>query len=202
MATKVEIVNIALGLLSANLISSFTGDDSDEAELARLHYDAARDATLEAQEWTFARKRFIPQKNATPPLFGYGNAFDIPSEILRVVSCDRIDRSPGNFTPGDVIYQPEQVDWIVENRQILTNEEQLYARGIQRVTEEGKFSPLFVHAFAAKLAVLMALPLTQSATIATNMSGLYGAFIKEAKTRDGMQGRSRRIRQKSLLQSR
>ncbi len=201
MSTKIEIINIALALLSANLITSVE-DDNDEARLSKLHYEPARDATLEAQEWTFARKRFLPARNAVDPIFGYGKAYDIPSEILRVVSCDRIDRPPGNFTPGDRTYQPEQVDWIVEDRQILTNEDKIYGRGIQRVESEGKFSPLFVHAFAAKLAVLMALPLTQSNTIATNMTGLYTAFIKEAKTRDGMQGRSKRIRNRALVQAR
>jgi len=201
MATKIEIVNIALSLLSANTITSL-GDDSDEARLATVHYGPALDATLESQEFSFARKRFIPALNATAPLFGWGRAFDIPSEILRVVSCDRINLPPGNFTPGDVSYQPESVDYIIENRQILTNEGKIYARGIERVTQEGKFSPLFVHALAAKLAMLMAIPLTQSNQVATNMAGIYTVFMKEAKTRDGIQSPSKRIRQRSLLQAR
>ncbi len=201
MASKIEIANLALTFLSANTITAFE-DDSDEARLIRLHYPHAKDATLEAQEWSFARKRFKPAKNAESPLFGYANAFTIPSDIVRVIACDRIDRPPGNFTPGDTTYQPEQVDWQVEDNNILSDQDVLYVRGITNQREEGTFSPLFVHALAAKLAVLLALPLTQSNQILQNMAALYDTFITEAKSRDALQGRSKRIRQKSMLRAR
>lgn len=201
MATKIEIINLALSMLSANLLSS-TGDDSDEARLANLHYDPARDATLEAQEWSFAIKRFQPAKTDEAPLYGYGNAFTVPSEILRVVACDRVTNPPSGLMQDISVYQPEQIDWVMEKRLILTDEDVVYARGIERITAEGQFSPLFVHAFAAKLAVLMAYTLTQSNQIMQNAAALYEQFIAEAKSRDGLQGRSRRIRQKQLLRSR
>jgi hypothetical protein len=61
---------------------------------------------------------------------------------------------------------------------------------------------MFVHAFAAKLAFLTAMNLTSSAEIQANMLAFYSQFILEAKTRDGLQGRSRRLRNRSLIKSR
>ena len=201
MTTKTEIVNLSLAMISANLITSLD-DDSDEARLANLNYSVARDATLESQEWTFAVKRFKPAKDKEIPLFGYGVQFTVPSEILRVLTCDRLGDIPANMIDPEVITQYDQIDWILEDGKILCNQTVVFARGVRRVTEEGKYSALFIHALAAKLGMLMAFPLTQSNTIFEKAAALYGAFLSEAKTRDGIQGRSRRIRNKSLLRSR
>lgn len=167
----------------------------------KINYTPARDATLEAHDWSFAIKRFVPAKLEESPIYGAANAFSVPSDILRVISCDRTATTlPSGFSSK--INSDEQIDWVFEGRQIITDEEVIYARGIRRVEDEGIFSPLFVQAFAAKLAALTALNLTGSADIQENMLGLFGAFIREAKSRDGLQGRSRRIRNRTLIKSR
>ncbi len=199
MTTQVEIVNIALGILGANQITSLS-DDSDEAKLATLHYKTALESTLEVNEWSFSIKRFKPAQDTEKPLFGWEFAYTVPSDIIRVLTCDRID----NINAVDLSYvsEFEQIDWIIEDRKILANVDVIYARGIRRVTEEGKFPPLFVHALSSKLAMLMALPLTQSNQIFQQAAGLYAAFSSESKAMDSVQGRSRRIRNKSYLRRR
>ena len=171
-------------------------DDLKSARQMQINYIPARDATLEAHDWTFAIKRFIPAKNATPPVYGAGQAFDVPSDILRVIAVDLNNTYSQTFTPK--INSEEQIDWQFERGQIICDQDIVYARGVQRIEEEGRFSPLFVHAFAAMLASLTALNLTASAEIQANMFGLYEKFISEAKARDGIQGRSRRIRHRRL----
>jgi hypothetical protein len=198
MTERVDIANLALSWLGEADITSLE-DDLERARQMRINYIPARDATLEAHEWTFATKRFIPGQNAVAPEYGAVFAYEIPPDCLRVVSCDRNDGSQPITAP---IGSLEQIDWILEGKQILTNEAAIYCRGIFRVTQEGKFSPLFVHALAAKLAYLTALNLTASAEIQANMLALYQQFIMEAKTRDGLQGRSRRIRNRTLLKAR
>lgn len=199
MATKTEIANISLGLIGANLVTDVDADDSDEARAVRVQYEGAKLATLEAQEWSFAIRRFEPVENVTPPLYGWGRAFDIPPDIIRVLTVDRNNKA---FLINEAGLQPEQANWDYENGQILCNEEIIYARGITQDVDEGDFSPTFVQAFAARIAMMVALPLTQSNQIYMDMGGLYAGFIKEAKTRDGMQGRSKRIRNRSLLRVR
>lgn len=201
MTERVDIANLALSWLGELDITSLE-DDLESARQMRINYIPARDATLEAHEWTFATQRFIPGQNAVEPEYGVTYAYEIPPDCLRVT---RVEPNRANATASPFILDigtDEQLDWVMEGRQILCNEEVIYCKGIFRITQEGLFSPLFVHAFAAKLAFLTAINLTASPDIQANMLAFYTEFIREAKTRDGLQGRSRRLRQRSLLKAR
>jgi hypothetical protein len=195
-------VNQSLTWLGEKPITSLE-DELDTAHVMSINYVPARDATLEAHDWSFAIMRFIPPLNATPPIYGASAAFDVPTNILRVISVDdpkTASFSTGVYTP--VINSKEQLDWVFENRQVICNEEVIHCRGIRRVEQEGLFSPNFVQAFAAKLAFLTAMSLTSSASIQANMKEFYDEFILVAKSRDGLQGRSKRLRNRDLLKSR
>ena len=191
---------MALTWLGEEAITSLE-DDLDRARIMSINYIPARDATLEAHDWSFAIERFIPPLNATAPVYGASMAFDIPPNIIRVIAVDNPkDTSNTDFTLP--INSREQLDWVFERRQVICNAEVIHVRGIRRIEQEGLFSPNFVQAFAAKLAFLCALSLTASSTIQANMMQLYTDFIKVAKSRDGQQGRSQRLRQRSLINSR
>ncbi len=202
MTTRTEIANIALALIGGDLVTDVDLDDSREAKLIRINYNASKDATLEAQEWSFAIRRFVPPLQQESPLYEWGNAFLPPSDIIRVLSCDQVTVNQFDTAIASNNPKPPQVDWDFENGLILSDEKNIFARGITRNVTEGQFSPTFIQAFAARLAMMVALPLTQSNQIFQNAGGLYAGFIKEAKTRDGMQGRSKRIRNRSLMQVR
>ena len=195
MTERVDIANLALDWLGEEPITSLE-DDSQRALSMKINYIPARDATMEAHDWTFAIMRFIPAINAVAPVYGATYAFDVPSEILRVISVDRNDANSVQFRPR--INQQEQIDWQFERGQVICDEKVIYCRGVQRVTEEGRFSPTFVHALAAKLAFLTAIVISGSEAKQANMKALYDQFILEAKSRDGLQGRSRRLRNRSL----
>lgn len=200
MTERIDVANMALSWLGEEEITSLD-DNLDRARQLKINYIPARDSTLEAHEWSFAIKRFTPSKLAAAPEYGAASRFAIPSDILRVLAVDRDQTSA--VTPWDApINSHEQVDWVLEGREILCDEEVIYCRGIRRVEDEGIFSPLFVHAFAAKLAALVAVNISASVELQSNMYGLYERFIHEAKTRDGLQGRSRRIRSRRLLKVR
>lgn len=198
MTERVDIANQALLWLGEDVITGFE-DDSVRANIMLVNYIPARDATLEAHEWSFAIERFIPGKLEAKPEFGGLNAFSVPPEILRVLTVDQEHSTP---VISNKIGSYEQLDWVLEGGHILCKEEVIYCRGIRRIEQEGKFSPLFVHALAAKLASLTALALTASAEIQGNMFALYDRFIHEAKSRDGLQGRTKRIRSRWTYKSR
>lgn len=200
MSEKIIIANMALSWLGEEEITSLE-DDLDRARIMKTNYIPARDATLEAHEWSFAIRRFVPAKLEETPPYGVAYAFHVPSDILRVISVDpnqQDDSKPWR----QPINSAEQLDWVIEGGNILCNEDAIYCRGIRRVEDEGSFSPLFDHALAAKLASLTAVAITASAEIQANMFGLYDNFIREAKSRDGLQGRSKRIRARTLLKVR
>jgi hypothetical protein len=193
---------MALTWLGEEPITSLE-DDLDRALIMSINYAPARDATLEAHDWSFAIERFIPPKNAVAPVYGASAAFDIPPNILRVIAVDdpkTANPTSGVYTP--IINSKEQLDWQFENRQVICNEDVIHCRGIRRIEQEGMFSPNFVQAFAAKLAFLSALALTSSQTTQAIWKDVYDGFILIAKSRDGLQGRSKRLRNRTLLKSR
>jgi hypothetical protein len=200
MTERVDICNGAMTLLGARAITSID-DESTEAETCKIWYSMARDATLEAYEWSFAIKRFMPSKLAEAPVYGAANAFPVPPEIIRILSCDRPTVS-STSEYGAPIDSRGQIEWVFEEGNILCNEEVIYCRGVQRVKEEGRFSPCFVQALAAQLAAMTALTITKSDTVQSNMYALFKDMISQAKSRDGLQGRSRRFRARQPLQAR
>ena len=196
MSAKINVVNVALRLLGANSITSLE-DDAHEAKVMNDIYFIARDAVLEEAEWTFATKRFLPAKEAAAPAWGWTSSFPIPSDILRVTRVDRLDIIA---TGSSMNRRPAEYE--VEGRKILTNEDVIYCKGIRRIEDEGIYSALFDEAFAAKLAVMACYSITESNQKIQTMSAIYADTIKKAKSRDGMQGSSLRLRNKTVQQSR
>lgn len=194
MTERIDIANQALTWLGEDIITSLD-DDLNRARVLKTNYENIRDAVLEAHEWSFAMKRWRPSPSTTAPVFGPNHAFPIPKDVLRVTGVYRDEYF-------SVTHEKEQVQWLVERNEIICDEEVIYCRGIQRIEQEGRFSPLFVKAFAAHLAAVCAVAITASDQLQANMFGFYQNFINEAKSRDGLQGRSRRIRNRTLLKAR
>lgn len=183
MATEVSICNQALGFLGGNRIISLD-DGTTEANLCKDLYANLRDVVLEEHNWTFATQWIELPALATTPTGVYGKAYELPSNVLRVVEVT------------------DNNDWQVEDRKIVTNEAAVKARCIMRVTDPAKFSPGFVQAMAARLAADLALPLTNSRSMMEAMFSLYDAKVGRAVTSDNRQGKARRVRSKWLLNAR
>lgn len=198
MSARIDIVNVALTWLGADQITSLD-DDSNEARIMKTNYYAAKDATLEAHEWSFAIIRWIPAKDTEAPVWGAANQFPIPANVMRVTQVE--SNTYGAASSYDSIHsigRRQQADYRVESGFIITDEDSILCRGIRTIEDEGIYSGLFDHAFAAKLAMMTAYSLTESNSKFQAMASLYAATIAEAKSRDGLQGSNKRIRNRSL----
>ncbi len=174
MASDTDICNMALSYLGGNSIIEMT-DQTTEAELCRLNYATARDAVLEDCNWSFAIYRIVLESPEDPsPIFGFSNAFLLPSTVVRVIEVN----------DGDD-------DWALELGRVLINAGRIEVVAIKRVTDPGVFPPSFVTALAARLAAEIALPLTSSPAHQERMIQMYSAKINWAKANDGRQGKSR-----------
>ena len=153
--TETEICNMALGRLGAKRISDFA--DTNEANLqsvqCRLHYVQTRDALLRSHWWRFARYRVQLSENTTAPTFEFDNAFDLPSDFLRLWIKPFEDNNWG-LNNTDRTFS-------IEGKQLLTNEDSVYLRYIRRVTDPAEFDPLFIEVLVLKLAIKMVMPLSQ-----------------------------------------
>jgi hypothetical protein len=188
-------------MLGTNTITSYE-DDSTEAKVMRVHYDNARDSLLEAHDWSFARKLFKPSKLAAEPSWGWANAFAIPHDIRRVTGVwDRDDTgfSRSNYTTGQ---PPEQVTYEINSGNILTNADTLYCKGIRDIDDEGIYPALFIQAFAAQMAVLGCYAITESNSKLQAMQALATQYLRDAVSRDAVQGRNKKLTNRSLRNSR
>lgn len=116
MVAEVDVVNIALTLLGETRISSLT-EGVKPARDASAIFTSVRDELMSRYNWTFAIKRGQATGAAADPLFGFDNAFDVPSDCLRVIRpgtrYQGADLTDYRFDAGE--------EFAIEGRQILTS---------------------------------------------------------------------------------
>lgn len=184
--SEVTICNLALGWLGANLIISLD-DAGDEAALCKANYETSRDATLEARNWTFAMSRKVLIPLAEAPAFEYSYQFKLPADLIRVTRVS--DEPEFEFS----------LDWTKEEDKILANVQKLYIRYIKRIEDPQQFTMGFVHAFAARLASDMAIPITNNKDLQQLMMQMYLGKLEVAGSYDGMQGKNIQVRARKLV---
>jgi len=184
VASDVSIANQALSFLGADPIISLD-DDQTEAKLVKANYAAIRLSLLEQHNWTFATAWADLNPLADPPVNQFSHAFPLPSTLLRVLFV------------GQDFEHPEGA-WRKEGNNIVKDGDTCRIQYILDITDPNNFSSLFVQAFAQRLAADLAIPLTNSRSLMENHWQLYEAKMKQAVSRDQLQGKSRRIRSRWL----
>lgn len=102
-AANIALANLSLGLLGAAEI--VLSGSSTNHTYCTTFFDDCRDEILAGHPWNFARKRALAIQT-TDPLFGYENAFTIPSDCLRVLKI--ADDQAAEFRrEGDLILTDE-----------------------------------------------------------------------------------------------
>ena len=193
MASEVGIANIALTALGGRLITS-VNDEGAEAELVRTHYPTARDATLEARQWTFALKRVSLALSTEIPVGG-GSLFTLPADTIRVIDAE--------IEVDDRLYNLDnRLFWEVEGPNILADADTCRIRYIRRIEDTNAYTPAFTSALSYRLAFEMCIGITQSRFLQKVMLEQYELKLAAAAATDGMQGVNQQVRATRLLRSR
>lgn len=176
MASNVEIANAALTKIGARRIVSLT-DNSKEAREVNSMFTRIRDAELRARNWLFSIKRAQLAAQVTAPLFQYANAFRPPADCLKLLQV-------GDYYPGvdltDYIGM-DNAEYSLENGLILTDyAAPLNLRYVARIEDPTLFDATFVEAFACKLAMELAEPITASTSKRQLAFDEYKFAIREA----------------------
>lgn len=172
MASEVDIINSALNMVGAtNIISR--GEDSKSARITNQRYDYVRDAVLRAHPWNCAVTRRALTSDTDTPAFGYTNQFTLPTDpyCLRVLGLDYLD-----------------IDFLVEGRKIITDEDAINVKYIARVTDPNEYDQLLIEAIAARLAADTSFALVQSTSLTNAMFALYEGKLSEARFVDASEG--------------
>jgi len=174
--SDISIVNSALTLLGESRIISLA-DNTKPAREANAIFEITRDSLLAAYNWSFAKTRAQLPALADAPLFEFNLQYQIPTDCLRLLQI-------GDFYVGlDLTdYRGSPVDqYVIEGRKILTNlSAPLNVKYIKRVENSTEFSKNFEMAFVAKLAEVLAEPLTQSDQKRQRATDAFNREIKAA----------------------
>lgn len=177
MASEVEICNRALQGLGASRITALD-EDSDAGRACNLAYKPCRDDELRSHPWSFAITRASLAADASDPAFGRENAFQLPSDCLRLLPP----------YPEDNEWN---LDWLIEGQKVYTDDDSpLKIRYIKRVTDPNVFDPAFREALAARLEIELCEALTQSNTKYDLRERKYQRAISRARRTNAIEGPS------------
>lgn len=184
--TKIGIVNRALQLVGFPQINSINENSRGARSMARA-YDSVLLNELRKHFWNFAIKRISLVANATPPIFGKGNYFDLPGDFLMLAP---MDEAFGIAAGGPISGPPSINDWQIEGNQIASNElGPLNVRYISSNLVESLFDVTFAEALSCALAINTVEELTNSNTKMANLQKTYDDYIKMARRRNAFENR-------------
>jgi hypothetical protein len=197
MSSEVSICNQALSWLGANLIISLD-DATVEGQLCKANYSLLRDAVIEEGKWTFATERFKLLPDTVSPVYGYSAKFRLPSTVFIVIEATVYNAATNNHQGAQGANGVSDLNWRREGDFIVCNESQIYCKCIVQVIDPKKFTRMFTQALAARIAFELAVPLTESKAKEKTMGVKYLSYIDSALAVDGQQGKSDRLRGRSL----
>lgn len=173
-SSNVQIVNLALTGIGAARITSLT-DNTETARKCNAVFEPIRDEVLASYPWKFAKKRKKLALLSEAPIAGYTNAFQIPSDCLRVIGSDL-----------DAVKAP----WDREGQTIVTDESAITIQYIERVTDPNRFSAAFITALSARLEAELCYPITQNSTLGKEKLEIYfKSKLPLAKSLDAQEGK-------------
>lgn len=175
MASKTDICNRALSKLGQPRVSNVDTTDIKAARVMRHNYDTIRDSLIAEYPWNFALKRTTLAKHATDPAWGFNNSYTLPSDFLSLIEIkNNPDYRIEVDSDGDLA--------------ILTDEgAPIYILYVRKVTDTGRFDPLFVEALAGRLAVEGCEELQESNTKKQILLQEHEYLIKKAFASDAIQ---------------
>lgn len=167
----VDICNFGLANLGEEgTITSLT-EDSKAARLCNLRFNSIRDFVLRDHPWNCAIKQLQLAQISSTPVFGYNYQYQLPVECLRVLRVD----------------EDNEEKWRIIGRTLHTDLSTVKAEYIYRVEDTNEFDAQLIEAIAARLSMLLAIPITDSESRLKSMSNLYKSILVSARGVDGQE---------------
>jgi hypothetical protein len=188
MISETSISNSALAMLGAKQIESLE-EPSRAAEFCRNKYPFLRDAVLEDGDWGFATQTLVLGPSTNTP--DWDDSLFIHELPLDWISVREITTE-----------NQHRLEWELQGRQIFAPESTVVARGIRRITDTGKFTPLFVEALATRLAYDLAIPIAGDKVLRRELMMTYQDHIAAAEGADRQQNSKPRYEESSVVDAR
>lgn len=181
--TEGEICTVALGRVGEKQsVDNLTGNTTS-AKLCRAVYAMARDAALEEYPWPFAARRAVLAVEAdssdddeSRATAGWTYTYRLPADLL----CPRYIET-GLLNPA----ADQQIAFSLEDDSdvgpvLLTNKQDAELVYTRKVTETGKFTPLFTDALAWRVAYELSFSLPVKPAVGERMIQMYQMKVAQA----------------------
>ena len=159
---KTGIANLALGNLGEASIQSLS-DNNARARACSSRIDDVITTILRMHVWNCALERKL-LTNIGEPIFGWNYIYQLPADYIRVVEVEPVSK------------------YMVEKRNILSNEKTLQLLYVALQTDINNLDPLLAEAVAMKLAWEIAETLTSKAGLKQEMMQKYIIALQEARS--------------------
>lgn len=155
MTTETEIANRALQKIGAKRIAAYGETTSKEGREIIAAWDRLRQSELRRYPWNFAITRASLAALVSDPDWGFDQCFALPTGCLRILEV--------NGSRDQTDYQRESLS---DGTQVIACDfaTPIEVRYVRDVTNVAEWDGLFCEAFAAKLAMELALTITDSNT--------------------------------------
>lgn len=170
MPSIIDICNSALDKVGQTPIMSLT-DGNRAAKLCNRNWPLVRDKVLRDHPWNFAVKRAILAPTTVVPAWGFGSAFQKPTDMLRLLEV--LDLQAGEYQ--------------VEGGAILADGNTLRVRYVARIEDPNAYDALFCDSVAIALALELCEPLTQSSSKIQLLEQAYRDSLLRAKSADAQE---------------
>ena len=196
MSSPVDIVNQALAHLGDRRITRLDDDAQTTDALVRYcseFYDQARQETLAAQRWTFAKAASALSRRTDIDTIGFNYAHQLPSDRIRllalVVGSELRDSDGAVLSIG---YGTQKVDkFKIVGQQVWSDQKYLAIEYIKDVNNPTEWSPHFRAAVARLLASYLAGPITDDPNAVAQQKRIYETVdLPNAQYYDAVQDNS------------
>ncbi len=186
-ASETQLVNMALILLGEDTIDTMDDVTIKAARIAKTIFDDTRDSVLEDHTWKAATKRTTLSVSTTTPSWDYAAQYDLPADFLRL---QQIKDNPNRYS--------------IEEDVILSDDETgpLKIKYTFQLDDPVKMDKSLRAAISARLAMELALPLTNSPQKLAAMEAIYDKRLANARFLDSSQRRHESMETNTWLDSR
>lgn len=173
MVDRVSVSNLVLSKLGDEDQLTDPDDDRKAARAIKAVWDIVRDVVLRAHPWNFAVRQASLTSSDPAPEFIYSHGFQLPTGFLRL--------DPSQMEPWSV-----REHYQIEGGRLLASTPgPILIRYVARIEEVGNWDPLFIEAFACRLAYQIADRITGDMSRKAECWRAYVQAMAEAKGVDG-----------------
>lgn len=183
--SEADICNAALYKVGGARIIALT-DNSREAKLCKDIYPKARSRLLRSHPWGFATLRVALPALLIKPEFGYGKAYQLPTDCLRVFKVE-----------DDEVYP-----WEVEGKTIVTDNPSCKIKYVKNITDVSAYPDDFGDALAGAIAVELSYALTSDNATRREVAAFAQNALRMARTSNAQEGAGERFYADEWLNSR